>query len=89
MPVDVKVNRMYRIDDEKKRVKAFADIEINGILLIKGLYVVNGKNGLFVSMPRERGKDNKFYETVRVLTPEVKEKITSCVLSSYTNQAAV
>ncbi len=83
MTIDVKVNRIHRIEGEEKKMKAFADIEINNSLLVKGLLVMSGKNGLFVSMPRQKGKDSKWYETVRVLTPDVKEQINAVVLSAY------
>lgn len=85
MSIEVKVNRIHRIEDEEGSLKAFADIEINGSLLVKGLHVVRGEKGLFVSMPREKGKDDKWYETVRALTPEVRKQIASVVLSAYAN----
>lgn len=83
MSLEVKVNRIHRIEKEGKSLRAFADIEINDSILVKGLQVLNGKNGLFVSMPRQKGKDNKWYETVRTLTPEAKEQIVSTVLLAY------
>lgn len=89
MAIEVKVNRLHRMEDEEKNLRAFADIEVNGFLLIKGVRVMNGKNGLFVSMPRQKGKDNKWYETVRPLTPEAKAHVASVVLSAYGEKEAV
>lgn len=86
MPFEVKVNRIYEIADKSRKLKAFADIEINNSLLIKGFMIVNGKNGMFVSTPREKGKDTKWHETVRALTPEAKNKISSVILSVYNNK---
>jgi stage V sporulation protein G len=83
MSIEIKVNRIHRINDEEKNLKAFADIEINGSFLVKGIRVVKGKSGIFVGMPREKSKDNKWYETVRTLTPEVKEQLAAVVLSAY------
>ncbi len=83
MSIDIKVNRIHKFEDEEKKLRAFADIEINGSLLVKGIHVIKGKNGIFVSMPRIKGKDNIWYETVQALTPEVKAQISSVVLSAY------
>ncbi|PIY82012.1 MAG: hypothetical protein COX96_02785 [Candidatus Omnitrophica bacterium CG_4_10_14_0_2_um_filter_44_9] len=83
MSIDIRVNRMHKFEDAEKKLRAFADIEINGSLLVKGIHVIKGKNGIFVSMPRVKGKDDKWYETVQALTPEVKEQISSVVLSAY------
>ena len=81
--LEIKVNRLNRIDDPEKNLKAFVDIEVNDSLLVKGLRVMNGTGGLFVKMPRQRGKDDKWYETVRTLSPAVKDQITETVLEAY------
>ena len=77
-----KVTRMHRLEGEGN-LKAFADIALNESLLLKGLRIVEGRNGLFVSMPREKGRDNRWYEMVHPLSKEVKEEITSIILSAY------
>ena len=82
MSIQIKVDRIQRLKD-MGNMKAFADIEVNGTILIKGLRVLSGKHGLFVSMPRLKGNDNQWHETVRVLTPEVKKEINSIILSQY------
>ena len=79
-----KITRLHRLDGESS-LKAFVDIALNESLLLKGLRIVEGRNGLFVSMPREKGKDNRWYETIHPLSKEVKEKITSVVLAAYNN----
>ena len=52
-------------------------------LLIKGIRVVQGKNGLFVSMPVEQGKNEKWFERVRCLSQEIRELISEKVLAAY------
>jgi stage V sporulation protein G len=83
MAIEVRVNRINRMQDETKNLKAFVDIEVNDSLLIKGFQVMDGKNGIFVSMPRQKGKDGKWYEMVRTMVPEAKEKIQEIVLAAY------
>ncbi|MFA4888821.1 MAG: SpoVG family protein [Candidatus Omnitrophota bacterium] len=77
----IKVVRMHRFDGDSK-TKAFADVEI-GDFIIKGLRVVDGEKGIFLSMPREQGKDGKWYDTVRPVSKEAKDKLASVVLSAY------
>jgi stage V sporulation protein G len=81
--IDVKVHRIHRINNPARSLRAYADIEVNDLLLVKGVYVTDSKNGLFVSMPRRKGKDNVWYETVRTLSSELRDKISSVVLSAY------
>jgi len=73
---------MYRFETDRP-LKAFVDITVNGVLLIKGLRVMDGSKGLFVSMPREQAKDEKWYDTIRCLTIGVREDITDVVLQAY------
>lgn len=76
------VKRLIRFDGTGS-LKAYCDIAISDQFLIKGLRVVQGKNGLFVSMPREQGKDHKWYDSVVALTKEAKQAVGKTVLEAY------
>ncbi len=78
----VEVLRMHRISG-KSNLKAFADVSFAGVFIVKGLRVVEGKNGLFVSMPSEKGKDGKWYDTAHPLTKEFRESLNEVVLEAY------
>lgn len=82
MKNEIEVVRINRLDGEGS-CKAFCDIALFGALIIKGLRIVDGKKGLFVSMPREQGKDGKWYDSVRLLNDEVKKVVQSTVLEAY------
>lgn len=77
----IQVSRIYRIDGDTK-LKAFVDISLGGII-IKGLRIVNGSNGLFVGMPRHQGKDGKWYPTVYPATKEIQQELNDLVLAAY------
>ena len=81
-PLNFKVARIHRLSTSGS-MRAFVDMNINGQLLIKGVRVVEGPKGLFVSMPQEKGKDNKWYETIKCLSKEVRYQIADSVLTAY------
>lgn len=83
--MEIQVQRMYRFETDRP-LKAFVDIVVNDSLLIKGVRVMDGKKGLFVSMPREQAKDKKWYDTIRCLTQEIRDQITEVVLSAYRDE---
>ena len=83
--IEIKVLKIHKINGSN-RIKAFVDISINDVLLIKSLRVVEGKNGLFVSMPVEQGKNEKWYERVRCLNEDVREVISNAVLEAYSKE---
>ena len=80
----IEVSRIHRIEGDSK-IKAFVDISV-GSLVIKGLRIVNGVNGLFVSMPRHQGKDGKWYNTVYPLNKEKHQELSELVLGLYNKE---
>ena len=67
-------------------LKAYIDICIDDALIIKGLRVMDGKNGLFVHAVVKNKNDEKYYETVSCTNQEVKDDLTSTVLVAYKNE---
>ena len=80
--LEVKVQRIYKINNNGF-LKAFVDISVNNALLIKSVRILNGKNGLFVSMPQEKAKDQKWYDSVVALDKETKMAVGRVVLEAY------
>lgn len=78
----IDVARLHKLDNGSS-LKAFADIIVGGQVLIKGVRVVSGKDGLFVAMPKTQAKDGKWYETVSILEEETKQKLQQTVLEAY------
>lgn len=77
----IEVARLYRVDNISS-IKAFADVVI-GQVLVKGVRVVQGKNGLFAGMPKSQGKDGKWYDTVKILDDELKQELQDTLLEAY------
>ena len=87
--LEIKVTRIRPIEGNS-HLKAFADISLNNSITIRNLKVVEGDNGLFVSMPQELSKSNgKWYDSVRCQNKEVREEITDLVLAAYKKEVKV
>ncbi len=85
--LDLKILKIHRLPEGK--TKAFVDLSVNDAILIKGIRVVDGKEGLFVSMPSELGKDERWYERVRCLNKEVKVLVGQKVLEAYETDSEI
>jgi stage V sporulation protein G len=77
----IQVSRIYRVEGDSK-LKAFVDVSLGGII-VKGLRIVDGSNGLFLSMPRHQGKDGKWYNTVYPASKEIQKQLSDLVLAAY------
>jgi len=69
-------------------LRAFCDVEVGNTVLIRGVKVVEGSKGLFVSMPREQGKNGQWYDTVSPVTKDIRSRLSELVLEAYTKQNA-
>ena len=65
-------------------VKALAEIVLNDQLVIRGLRVMDGVNGLFVSYPLDPFyKGEEFKYLCNPITRQLREHIENCVLEKY------
>lgn len=67
----------------KSKTKAFIDIELDDTLVIKGLTLVEGKDGLFLSFPSKKGKDGKYYKFVYSLDKEWWNLLQDACIKKY------
>ena len=79
----MKIARMNSYDGNTK-TKAFFDLETNEGIVVKGFTLVEGPKGLFVSVPSERGKDDKYYDKV-ILPQATKKQLNEMALEMYSN----
>jgi len=79
---NLSVTRMIKFDGDGS-LKAFCDLVVGETFLIRGLRVVSGRKGLFVSMPRQQGKNQKWFDNVVLLTPQAKLEVERIVMEAY------
>lgn len=63
--------------------KAFIELKLDDTLIIKGLSLVEGKNGLFLSYPAKKGKDGKYYNSVYSLDRDWNKKLEDVCIKKY------
>ena len=84
MKVTYKVTRLYKFNGEGP-VKGIADVAINDEFLVRGFRIIEGKDGLFVGMPKGIGKDGKRYDNAFPLSAKSKELLSQVLLDAYEN----
>ena len=56
----IEVIRLFKCEGEGFHKEAYADVQVAGEVIIKGLRVIAGKDGLFVGMPANKNKGRYF-----------------------------
>lgn len=72
---------------EAGALKAFCDVAVDRQLVIKGIRVVQGRRGLFISMPRQQNKQARWHDVIILLTPDVKEALARVILEAFQHHA--
>ena len=67
------------------KVRAFFDLTTQEGFTIKGFKLIEGINGIFVSMPSQKGNDGEYRDTIWLDSKSLKEKITSLAMDYYNN----
>lgn len=85
MKVDVKINSLQLGEGN---VKANAMILLDDSIEIRNVKVMNGKNGLFASMPAYQASDGKYYELCAPINKEARAAINTAVVDAYNRTIA-
>ena len=67
----------------EEKLKAFASITFDNVFVVRGLKVINGSRGYFVSMPCRRKRDGKFQDLARPISNDLRKKIEDRVLDAF------
>lgn len=67
----------------KSSTKAFIELKLDNTLIVKGLSLVEGKNGLFLSYPATKGKDGKYYNSVYSLDKDWNKQLEDICIKKY------
>ena len=65
------------------KLKAFANVTFDEEFVIRGLKVINGTNGYFVSMPSRKRSDNTHQDIAHPINNRMRQKLESAVLAAY------
>lgn len=73
--------RVFPVDEEK--LKAYASIILDQCFIINDLKVIQGRRGLFISMPSRRRKRGGYRDVAHPLNNETRQMIEERVLAEY------
>jgi stage V sporulation protein G len=83
---DIKLDiRVYPIAEAQGNTKAFASITVDDLIAIRGVRVVEGEKGLFVTMPQSQDKEKNYHDIAFPLNGDLRKEITKSVLDKYEN----
>lgn len=68
---------------DEEKLKAFANVTFDEEFVIRGLKIINGNNGYFVSMPSRKRVDGTHQDICHPINNLMRERIEKAVLAAY------
>lgn len=76
--------RIKKVTEEKfGKLKAYVDITLDGCLVIHGLKLMEGENGIFVAMPSRKMFNNEYKDIVHPINSDLRKHITDVIKEKY------
>lgn len=75
---DIKV---FPVREDK--LKAFVSVVFDECFMVNDIKVINGKDGLFISMPSRRKRNGKFKDVAHPLNNETRQSMEREILAAY------
>lgn len=85
--MNVKIT-VRKYESANSNTKAFIELKLDDVLIVKGLTLVEGKKGLFLAFPAIKGKDNKYYNSVYSLDKDWKAQLEKTCIKKYNEQGS-
>ena len=73
--------KVYPVHEDK--LKAFVSVVFDHCFMVNDIKVIQGKDGLFLSMPSRRKKSGEFKDVAHPLNNETRKMLEERVLSEY------
>jgi stage V sporulation protein G len=86
LKLDVKIQKKF--GDESK-TKAIVDVVMDNDFVIKGVKIVDGVNGLFITMPNKKDQKGNYHDACFPITAKFRNELNEAVLSVYQTSLAI
>jgi stage V sporulation protein G len=79
----MKITDVAVVPVEENKLRAYVNITIDQVFMVRGLKVILGTDGLFVAFPNKKGKNGMFRDVAHPLNSETRSEIEGLVLAAY------
>ena len=86
--VNLSVN-VFPIEDPQGSTMAFASVAVDDLVAIRGIRIVDGEKGMFVSMPQSKDKNEEFHDIAFPLNGELRKAMEDAILEKYAAEIGI
>ena len=75
--------RVRLVNKDESKLKAVASMTIDGCFVIHDIKVIQGNEGLFISMPSRKTPEGEYKDIVHPINTETREAISKKIIEDY------
>lgn len=68
---------------DEERLKGFANVTFDDSFVVRGMKIIQGNNGYFVSMPSRKRPDGTYQDIAHPINKQMRQAIEKRVLEAY------
>lgn len=68
---------------DEERLKGFANVTFDEAFVVRGMKIIQGNNGFFVSMPSRKRPDGTYQDIAHPVSKDMRQVIEMKVLEAY------
>ena len=75
--------RIRMVAGDEAKLKAVASITIDECFVVHDIKVINGKDGLFISMPNRKTPEGVYKDIAHPINTQTREQIKNAIMEAY------
>ena len=79
---DVKV---YPVKKEGSKIKAMCQVTFDEVFVVKGIKLIKGDKGLFISMPNSKSTNGEYFDICFPLSASLRKEIQDAIIEEAKN----
>jgi stage V sporulation protein G len=86
--VEITDVRVFPVDINGSMVQAYASVTFDESLVVRDMRIIEGKNGIFLSMPARRKRNGEFQDVCFPISAKLRDTLESRVLEKFGQKKA-
>ena len=70
------------------KLKAFANVTFDDAFVIRGMKIISGNKGLFISMPSRKRPDGTYQDIAHPVNTDMRRRLERAVLEAYERETS-
>jgi stage V sporulation protein G len=85
----VEITEVRIILRDEIKLRGFANVTFDNAFVVRGMKIISGTNGFFVSMPSRKRPDGTHQDVAHPINNETRRMIENAVLDAYEKEMSV